>query len=167
MPISVNLNTALTISGGAITSLPVTPLNGNVVSGDTIQVTSGTNTQTFTSTASAYVGATSIAVSSLTPISNFPTTSSVTDVSANNSLSILNSDVTDTITHFDTTKGVTFRQELAPVTANGTSTAAPVELTHGTTRTFEVGVYFPSPIGTQNQLQGLASTFGITWHIDQ
>jgi hypothetical protein len=167
MPISVNLNTALSTGGGAITSLPVTALNGNVVSGDTIQVTSGTNTQTFTSTASAFVGATSIAVTSVTPNFNYPTTSTVTDVSANASLSILNSDVTDTITNFDTTKGVTFRQELAPVTANGTSTAAPVELTHGTTRTFEVGVYFPSPIGTQNQLQGLASTFGITWHIDQ
>ena len=46
------------------------------------------------------------------------------------------------------------------------------ELSHfnsGTyTRTFQVGVYFPAPAGTnQNALQGLASTFGLTWHVDQ
>jgi hypothetical protein len=36
------------------------------------------------------------------------------------------------------------------------------------TRTFIVGVYMPSPTGTnQNPLQGLSSTFGITWHLDQ
>ena len=35
-------------------------------------------------------------------------------------------------------------------------------------RTFQVGVYLPAPAGTnQNPLQGLASTFGMTWHIDQ
>ena len=91
----------------------------------------------------------------------------MTDVAANASLTIVNADTTDTISKFDTTKGVSLEQELAPVTSNGTATASPIELTHGTKRTFEVGVYFPSPIGNQNQLQGLASTFGITWHIDQ
>jgi hypothetical protein len=31
-----------------------------------------------------------------------------------------------------------------------------------------VGLYFPAPAGqNQNQLQGLQSTFGITWHMDQ
>jgi hypothetical protein len=35
-------------------------------------------------------------------------------------------------------------------------------------RTFYVGLYLPVPAGTpQNQLQGLSSTFGLTWHIDQ
>ena len=35
-------------------------------------------------------------------------------------------------------------------------------------RTFRVGLYVPAPAGTnQNQLQGLSSTFGLTWHIDQ
>jgi hypothetical protein len=59
------------------------------------------------------------------------------------------------------------------VTANGTvDTLAPVQLSRfgsGTySRTFQVGLYLPAPAGTnQNPLQGLASTFGITWHIDQ
>ena len=63
--------------------------------------------------------------------------------------------------------------QLYPVTANGTiDTLASVQLSHfnsGTfSRTFQVGVYVPAPAGTnQNQLQGLSSTFGLTWHIDQ
>ena len=36
------------------------------------------------------------------------------------------------------------------------------------TRTFYVGVYLPAPAATnQNNVQGLVSTFGISWHIDQ
>jgi hypothetical protein len=47
-----------------------------------------------------------------------------------------------------------------------------VQLNHfgsGTySRTFKVGVYVPAPAGiNQNPLQGLQSSFGITWHIDQ
>ena len=121
-PISVNPSSALS-TGGPITSLPVTALNGDVVTGDTIQVKSGTNTQTFTASGNAYVGATAIPVSSLTPNFAYPTTSTVTDVSANTSLSALNSDTTDTISNFDTSKSVNNgKVELVPVTANGTTT---------------------------------------------
>ena len=58
---------------------------------------------------------------------------------------------------------------LPPVTANGTANAsAAVQLASGSTRTFYVGVYFPSPTGSnQNNLQGLISTFGLLWHMDQ
>jgi len=169
-PISVNLTSALS-TGGAITSLPVTPaLNGNVASGDSIVVSSGSNTQTFTASAAASFGATSISVSSSTPNFAYPTTSTVTD---STTLGALNPDQTDTITNFDTAHNTVGKIQLFPVTANGTiDNAAPVELSHFNTgtysRIFQVGVYLPAPSGiNQNPLQGLQSTFGITWHIDQ
>ncbi|MCW2975672.1 MAG: hypothetical protein JWM06_953 [Actinomycetia bacterium] len=168
-PISVSIRTALS-TGGAITALPVTALNGNVASGDSIVVTSGSNTQTFTTTAAAGFGATSLAITSATPNFAYPITSTVVDSTTQGTL---NSDTADTITNFDTAHGSIGRIQLYPVTANGAvDTAAPVQLSHfgsGTySRTFQVGLYVPAPAGTnQNQLQGLASTFGITWHIDQ
>jgi hypothetical protein len=168
-PISVNIRTALT-TGAAITSLPVTALNGNVSSGDSIVVSSGSSTQTFTASAAAFFGATAIAVNSATPNFAYPITSTVIDTTSQGSL---NSDTTDTISNFDTAHGISGRIQLFPVTANGTvDTLAPVQLSRfgsGTySRTFQVGLYLPAPAGTnQNPLQGLASTFGITWHIDQ
>ncbi len=168
-PISVNLSSALT-TGGPITALPVTALNGNVASGDSVVVTSGANTQTFTASANAFFGATSISVNSLTPNFAYPTTSTVTD---STSLSALNPDTTDTITNFDTAHNTIGKIQLFPVTGNGTiNNTATVELSHfnsGTySRIFQVGVYLPAPAGiNQNPLQGLQSTFGITWHIDQ
>ena len=168
-PISVNLSSALSTSG-AITSLPVTALNGTVTSGDSIVVTSGSHTQTFAASANASFGATSIAVTSATPNFAYPTTSTVTD---STSLTSLNPDTLDTLTNFDTAHNTVGKIQLFPVTANGTvDTSAPVELSHfnsGTyARTFQIGVYLPAPAGiNQNPLQGLQSTFGITWHIDQ
>jgi hypothetical protein len=164
-PISVNLSSALS-TGGAITSLPVAALNGNVASGDSILVTSGTHTQTFTASATAYFGATSIAVSSATPNFAYPTTSTVTDTSA---LTSLNPDTTDTVTNFDTAHNTIGKIQLFPVTGNGAvDTAAAVQLSHSAARVFQVGVYLPAPAGiNQNPLQGLSSTFGMTWHIDQ
>ena len=85
----------------------------------------------------------------------------------------LNPDTTDTLTNFDTAHNTIGRIQLFPVTANGTiDNAAPVELNHFNTgtfsRVFQIGVYLPAPAGiNQNPLQGLQSTFGITWHIDQ
>jgi hypothetical protein len=168
-PITVNISTLLS-TGGAITSLPVTALNGNVASGDSIVVTSGTHTQTFTATAAAFFGATSITVTSATPNFAYPITSTVVDTTSQGTL---NSDSTDTITNFNTAHGSVGRIQLYPVTANGTvDTLASVQLSHFNTgtfsRVFRVGLYVPAPAGTnQNQLQGLSSTFGITWHLDQ
>jgi hypothetical protein len=165
-PISVNLSSALS-TGGAITSLPVTALNGNVASGDSIIVTSGANTQTFAASANAFFGATSITVTSATPNFAYPTTSTVTD---STTLSVaLNPDTTDTITNFDTAHNTIGKIQLFPVTGNGTiNNAATVELSHTLSRIFQIGVYLPAPAGiNQNALQGLQSTFGITWHIDQ
>jgi hypothetical protein len=43
-----------------------------------------------------------------------------------------------------------------------------VQLAKTASRTFQVGLFFPAPSGAnQNTLQGLASTFGLTWHMDQ
>lgn len=169
-PISVTLSSGLT-SGIAPTSLAVSALNGNVTSGDQITVTSGTNTQTFTASADAHIGDTSIAVAGA-PAANFsyPSSSAVVNTSA---LTSLNSDTTDTISGFDTLHPVGGRIQLAPVTGPGAITSgAPVQLSHfnsGTySRIFYVGLYLPLPAGSnQNPLQGLSSTFGLTFHIDQ
>jgi hypothetical protein len=169
-PISINLSSALDTTG-PITALPVTALNGNVASGDSILVSSGSNTQTFAATADVAFGGTSIPVTSATPNFAYPTTSTVTDPTT---LGTLNSDTTDTITNFDTAhNGTVGKIQLYPVTSDGhVDTAGPVQLDHfnsGTySRTFRIGVYVPAPAGiNQNPLQGLQSTFGITWHIDQ
>jgi hypothetical protein len=169
-PISVTLTTGLT-SGVAPTTLQVSPLNGNVTSGNQITVTSGTNTQIFTASADAHIGDTSIAVSGA-PNANFsyPSSSQVVNTSA---LTSLNSDTTDTISNFDTLHPVGGRIQLVPVLSNGNlDTNATVQLSHfntgNYTRTFSIGLYLPVPAGSnQNALQGLASTFGLTWHIDQ
>jgi hypothetical protein len=169
-PISVALTTALTLTPG-LTTLAVAPLNGNVRSTDTITVSSGSHTQTFVAAAAAPYGATSITINSATPGFAYPIGSTVTDTTT---LNTLNSDTSDTITNFDTAHGAnTGKVFLPPVTANGTIDAlAPVQLSHvggaNDTRTFILGVYVPAPTGSnQNQLQGLSSTFGVTWHLDQ
>ena len=169
-PIAVTLTTGLT-SGVAPTTLQVSALNGNVTSGNQITVTSGTNTQTFTASADARFGDTSIAVSGA-PNANFsyPVSSPVVNTSA---LTSLNSDTTDTISNFDTLHPVGGRIQLVPLLSNGNlNTNATVQLSHfnvgNYTRTFYVGLYLPVPAGSnQNPLQGLSSTFGLTWHIDQ
>jgi hypothetical protein len=169
-PISVTLTSGLT-SGVAPTTLQVSALNGNVTSGNQITVTSGANTQSFTASADARFGDTTIAVAGA-PNANFsyPSTSPVVNTSA---LTSLNSDTTDTISTFDTLHPVGGRIQLVPVLSNGVlDTNAPVQLAHFNTgnfsRTFYVGLYLPVPAGSnQNALQGLSSTFGLTWHIDQ
>ena len=240
-PISVAPSTTYS-TGSATTSLAVSALNGNVLSGDSIVVTEGTHTQTFTASGNATFGATAIPVASQTPNFAYDTGATITDTTA---LSSLNSDTTDTISNFDTGHPNTGRIQLyqtlgtqsttlsagisggattltvpalayaiptgtqisigganaetvqttAPAAVGATSlsvtaaanahssgvtlgwagidqNATTNELTHynsGTyARTFYVGVYLPAPAGTnQNALQGLQSTFGLTWHIDQ
>lgn len=163
-PIAVTLSSA--VNGTGVTSLPVTALNGNVRSGDQIVLSSGASQQTVTASANAYVGATAIPINAANL--NFPSGTSVVD---STTLGSLNADTTDTITNFDTLhNGGVGPIELAPVVGNGTlqTSGQTVELAAGASRTFLVGVYFPLPTGiNQNGLQGLSSTFGLTWHIDQ
>ena len=70
-PVNATLNGALT-SGNAVTALTVTPLEGTVTSGDSIVVSFGTHTQTFTASAAASGGATSISVTSLAANFSYP-----------------------------------------------------------------------------------------------
>ncbi len=160
---------------GTITSIPLaSPLNGNVHAGDTITVTQGTNTQNFTASATTETyGATSISVNSTAVGTAFTSGAVVTDPTAQTSLNSNAS--TDNVSAFDTAHHLAAgKLELFPVTTNGhtDTTSGAAELTHyntGTyTRTFYVGLYLPAPGGSnQNALQGLASTFGLTWHMDQ
>lgn len=174
-PYTINASTtSLSFSAG---------LRGNIKSGDTLLITDKTVSASATCTASAnaFIGATSVTLSgactSLVNNTAFTTTNTyVTDTTTLNSL---NSDTTDTISNFDTSKKQTGEIQLYPISANGTAnTNALVELNRagsansatqpGATRYFYVGVYLPAPPGTsQNQLQGLTSTFGFNWHIDQ
>jgi len=154
-------------TGSPITSLPVAALTGNVKSGDSIVLTEGSNTQTFVASAAAYINDTSIPVSALTPNYAYTSAATVKDTTA---FSALDGDATDTISSFDTGHPQTGRIQLYPVTANNTTNnAATVELNRnndaGYSRIFYVGVYMPA--SSANQLQGLVSTFGLNWHIDQ
>jgi hypothetical protein len=169
-PISVSPSETLATSK-TTTTLKVGTLNGNVSSGDTIEIVSGSQKQTFKASANAYIGANSISIESATPNFAYPTTSTVTDTTT---LGTLNSDTTATISNFDTAhNGEVGKVQLYPLTSNGkTETSAAVELGHAggsnTERTFYVGVYLPAPAsGNQNSIQGLQSTFGLAWHIDQ
>src|SRR5665213_454905 len=172
--IGVTLGTALTIgtvSSSVTLQIPSQTLNGNISNGDTLVVTSGAHTQTFTATQSIVLGTTGvtgITATSTTPFANFtfPIGSTVVDLT---SASAMTADTTSTITGFDTLHNSTGRIPLAPMTANGAiNAAAAVQLNGGAVRTFVLGLYFPTPPGiNQNYLQGLVSTFGITWHLDQ
>jgi hypothetical protein len=169
---------SVTTSGisGTITSIPLTggvTLNGNVKVGDGITVTQGTHTQTFTASTAATFGATSIAVNSTAVGSAFTAGAVVTNTGA---MGQLNPNLaTDNISAFQIAHHLlSGKIELYPVSGNGTldTTSGAAELTHfnsGTyTRTFYVGLYLPVPTGSnQNAIQGLASTFGLTWHMDQ
>jgi hypothetical protein len=73
-PTVASLSTALS-TGAAITSLPINALNATLASG-TVIVSSGTNTQTFTTTGAA-VGATTISVTSATPNFAYPVGSAI------------------------------------------------------------------------------------------
>ena len=171
-PISVNLSSSATC---ASTTLSVNSLNGNVLSGDSIAVTNGTTVCTFTANSTYYVGATSLSVTPVTGGStSLPTTSVVTDTKATSDLNSFTANTLNTISKFDTQYGQAGHLQLYPVTSNGQfdNTSGLVRLAHygsGTySRSFQIGFYFPAPNNTnQNTLQGLASTFGLTWHIEQ
>jgi hypothetical protein len=131
-------------------------------------------TATCTAGSNQWITDTSVTVSGCTSlVNNTAFTTGNTYVTDTTTLTALNGDTTDTLSNFDTAHPRTGEIQLYPLTANGTSnTSAAIELNRhaatGDTRIFWVGVYLPAPAGTsQNQLQGLMSTFGFNWHIDQ
>ncbi len=163
-PVAVTLSSAAT---GTLTSISVTALNGVVKSGEQITVTSGANSQTCTASATARFLATTINITSCAfGATVYPIGSTVVNTT---SLNNLNSETINTVSNFDTGNSLTGKITLAPVTADGTSDGtATVQLAASASRTFQVGLFLPAPSGSnQNALQGLASTFGMTWHMDQ
>jgi hypothetical protein len=151
----------------------VTALRGNVKSGDSILFTEGANVVTCTATANSYITATTISVNACSVTTGvngtFDSSTVITDATT---ITTLSTDTTDTISNFDTTRKYSNKLELTPVSANGTTAATGTDLPHydagsTDTRKFYVGVYLPSTTAPQNFLQGLESTFGLTWHIDQ
>lgn len=151
-------------------------LHGNIRTNDQITLVESGSTLTCYSTANYYIAASStISVTGCygAPSTTFDGSAAVKDTAA---LTALNgSNPSSTISNFDTAHLPTGAIFMPPLTANGTdNTAATVQLAaHGDPnskdiRIFYVGVYFPSPAGTnQNYLQGLLSTFGLNFHIDQ
>lgn len=180
-PISTNPSafSGSTNSFSPSTSYTVTALTGNVKAGDSIVMTQGNNAVTCTAANNQFMGDTTIVTSSAactTVGSNgaFSSSAVITDAST---LTLLNpgnpSLSADTIGSFDTSKHGTNGIVLYPVSSNGNSVVgAPVALpkydssSHTSARTFYVGVFLPSANGSdQNNIQGLMSTFGISWYI--
>jgi hypothetical protein len=161
------------ISGSGVTSIPVpSGVNGNINASDTIVVTQGSVSQSFTASSAVSVGATAIPINSATVSASFTGSAvgaTITDTTAQGVLDAFAT--TDTLTNFDLGANSNARVELYPVTGNGAidaTTNHAADLSSGTTRTFYIGLYLPKPAGaTQNYLQGISSTFGITWHLDQ
>jgi hypothetical protein len=168
-PISVQPTGSIS-AGTAPATIAVGSVNGNVNSGDTLQITEGSKSDTLTATASRTFGDTDLAVSGT--LANAYTSAAV--IIDTTTKSAMDADTADTIANFDTGhNGTSGKIELHPVSADGTiDTAAPLELgkagSGSDSRTFVVGVYLPASNGiNQNSIQGLQSTFGITWHLDQ
>ena len=163
------------VAGGVVSAgstYTVTALTGNIKAGDTLAFTKGGNQVTCTANGSNYyVGATSITLSgtACTVVSGtntgFDNTTVITDLTT---LATLSTDTASTISQFDILKKYSGKIELTNVSANGTTAYTGTDLAaSGGQRTFLVGVVIPGPAAAQNQLQGLKSTFGLTWHIDQ
>jgi hypothetical protein len=175
------------VLGTAITTSPTSSitfqggLSGNIKSGDTLSITDGTNTTTFKASADAYIGDTSVAVQATgggtwTPAFAFAVGSTIKDTTAT---SALDSDITDTISNFDTLRRANAPIQLYPLTQNGVNLrlgdknlTSTVWLNkhgdNGSQRVFYIGTYMPVAAGqSQNQLQGLISTFSLNWHIEQ
>lgn len=74
---AIGTGSSLLSTGGAITAIPVTALTVAVPSGTVVTLTSGVNTQNFTTTALAAIGATSLAVASATPNFAYPIGTSI------------------------------------------------------------------------------------------
>jgi len=162
--------------------------NGNIASGDTIQVSQlNASTQTYNvvqcpASAAVWMGdaTTSVAVGACTTVSGtnsgFTSAATVTDYTTTNT-TLSGTFAANSISSFDTAHGgLANAITLYPTTGDGTINNSGFGLglpkydstSHTSARTFYVGVYLPTPTSTnQNTLQGLMATFGLTWHIEQ
>lgn len=165
------------ISSGAAMpgSLALGTLNGNINTGDHVVIKESNASNECTVTGGPYYigNAGTVSITSCSPATAataYDSSAIVYDKTAYDALNTTASNTNSTISNFNTARnqgsGAIF---LPPLTGNGAANAgAAVQLASGASRTFYVGVYFPSPSGSnQNNLQGLISTFGLLWHTDQ
>ena len=175
-----------TVGGGTV-AFTGTP-NGNIASGDTIQVSQlNAATQTYNvvqcpASSTVWMGdaSTSVSVGSCTVVSgsngSFTSAATVTDYTTTNT-TLNGTFATSTLSNFDTTYyTIAHPLTLYPTTGDGTINNSGYGLGlpkydsvgHTSARTFYVGVFLPAATGSnQNTLQGLQATFGLTWHIEQ
>lgn len=176
-------------------NVDVGTLNGNIRNGDTITFTEAGNTMTCTAGASYWIGLNthilannltfnSCGTSSPTSQYQFDSNATIKDTSAFNDLN--SSNPSSTLLNFDTAHNAgSGSLPLLPLQSNLLSNGGAVRNFGATvqlgksgtvggngvapaTRTFYVGAYIPAGSGSaQNAIQGLVSTFGLTWHIDQ
>lgn len=151
-------------------------LHGNIEANDQITLVESGSTETCYATTSYYIGAASnISVTGCSgaPSTTFNGSATVKDTTAFTALN--GSNPSSTISNFDTAHLATGAIFMPPLNGNGSDVpsatvqlAAHGDANHKDTRIFYIGVYFPSPSGTnQNFLQGLLSTFGLTFRTDQ
>lgn len=172
LPVSVASSTPVSgtaIGAGTYTISTAGGLNGNIKSGDHIAFTENGNQAWCASSADYYTGTTSIVLTGTCGTSYglnnvFDSSAVVTDLT---SLQRVASDGTHSLSQFDQNAKTTSHIELTPVTANGTAPLAAIDLAHGASRTFIVGIVIPGPASQQNTVQALKSTFGISWQLSQ
>jgi hypothetical protein len=172
-PISTKPTIGASTTIAASATYTVTALTGNIKAGDTLLFTEGGNQVSCTANGSNYyVGATSITLSATActiPSGVNGTFDGNTIITDSTTLQTLASDTgASSVSQFDIHKNYSQKIELTPVSSNGNTGPTGTDLAaSGGQRTFLVGVIIPGPAAAQNQLQGLKSTFGLTWHIDQ
>lgn len=176
-PISVVPTAGVASTIAASTTYTVPALQGNIVSGDKLWFTMGANTVECYAAANYYYGATSIATNStacaIQSGANTGYTNAGTTITDKSTLNTLASDYSssnnsaDSIASFDTLRNYGLKKELTAVGLNGATAGTGTDLAAAATREFVVGVIIPGSALNQNQLQGLTSTFGLVWHIDQ
>jgi hypothetical protein len=172
LPVSVASSTPVNgtaIGAGTYTISTAGGLNGNIKSGDEVAFTENGNQAWCTSSADYYTGTTSIVLSAPCGTSYglnnvFDSSAVVTDLT---SLQRVAADGSHSISQFDQNAKTTSHIELKPVTANGTAPLAAIDLAHGASRNFIIGIVIPGPAAAQNTVQALKSTFGISWQLSQ
>ena len=180
-PFSAKLSSGQTLTTGTTSiAFSGTP-TGNIITNDNVAVTENNNVWTCKAGSTVVVGsaATSLTVNSCAQSAGtsgvFTTNAVLTDTTT---LGNMNGTYpAESLSGFDTQYGnsSTHTLPLYPLSSNGVAnTNGPVALqhydssTHHSQRMFYVGVFLPDPPGTnQNTIQGLMSTFGLTWHIEQ
>lgn len=177
-PMSVSLGAAVSNCNTA-TSLTLSSIPGNIAAGDTLSVTGGGTTCTFTVGASSYTPTTaandSVTVTGGTYVPSCSSSCSaissgtVTDTTSQTDLNSYSAD-TQTVSNFDSEYNSSVgRILLYPINGpDSINTSATTDLAAVSSRSFTVGAYVPNPTGSnENNLQGLQLSFEIDWYISQ